>query len=197
MKAMMIKDWGTPKDLQLLELPDPQPQAGQVAIDVRAIGCNFFDTLIIQGTYQVRPPLPFAPGSEVAGVVRAVGANVTHVAPGDRVFAMLGWGGYATCAIAPAVAVLRMPDSMSFGTRRRFYRRLSDLVFRPGVPSQPATRRNPAGPRCRGGGRSRCGPDWEGARCPRSCHRWLTMEARHRPAARRRRSVRLLESGLG
>ena len=114
MKAMMIKDWGTPKDLQLLELPDPQPQAGQVAIDVRAIGCNFFDTLIIQGTYQVRPPLPFAPGSEVAGVVRAVGANVTHVAQGDRVFAMLGWGGYATCAIAPAVAVLRMSDSMSF-----------------------------------------------------------------------------------
>jgi NADPH2:quinone reductase len=85
-----------------------------VAIDVRACACNFFDILMVQGKYQVRPPLPFAPGGEVAGIVRAVGPGVERVAPGDRVFAMLGWGGYASVALAPAESVFRMPASMSF-----------------------------------------------------------------------------------
>jgi len=57
MRAMVVKEWCEPKDMELMELPDPQPGPGQVAIDVRAIGCNFFDILIAQGKYQVRPPL--------------------------------------------------------------------------------------------------------------------------------------------
>ena len=114
MRAMVAEAWGDPKDLKLRELPDPEPRAGQVAIDVRAIGCNFFDILIAQGRYQVRPPLPFSPGGKVAGVVRAVGPGVVNTKAGDRVFAMLAYGGYASVAIAPASDVATMPASMSF-----------------------------------------------------------------------------------
>ncbi|MBI3784222.1 MAG: NADPH:quinone oxidoreductase family protein [Deltaproteobacteria bacterium] len=114
MYAMIVRDWGEPADLQWTELADPELKRGEVAIDVKAIGCNFFDILMIQGKYQVKPPLPFAPGGEVAGVVRAVAPDVTGVRCGDRVFAMLGWGGFATIAVAPAATVVKMPDAMPF-----------------------------------------------------------------------------------
>jgi NADPH2:quinone reductase len=78
------------------------------------VGCNFFDILMCQGRYQVKPPLPFSPGAEVAGTVRAVGEGVEGLEPGMRVFALLGWGGFATVALAPAAAVSRIPDAMSF-----------------------------------------------------------------------------------
>jgi len=114
MRAMMATQWGEPTDLTLMQMPDPEAGPRQVSIDVRASACNFFDILMVQGKYQVRPPLPFAPGGEVAGIVRAVGPGVEHIQPGDRVFAMLGWGGYASVAVAPVDAVFRMPESMSF-----------------------------------------------------------------------------------
>jgi len=114
MQAMVAQAWGEPRDLRLVELPDPVPGPGEVAIDVRAIGCNFFDILIVQGKYQVRPPLPFSPGGEIAGVVRAVGPGVKEFSPGDRVFALLGWGGYASVALAPVTTVVHMPDTMPF-----------------------------------------------------------------------------------
>jgi NADPH2:quinone reductase len=114
MHAMIVEDWCEPKDLKLVDLPDPVPGKGEVAIDVKAVGCNFFDILIAQGKYQVRPPRPFAPGGEVAGVIRAIGPDVSGFKVGDRVFAMLGWGGYASVALAPAATVVRMPDTMSF-----------------------------------------------------------------------------------
>lgn len=114
MHAMLVEKWGEPHDLVWRELPDPQPGPGEVAIEVKAIGCNFFDILMVQGKYQVRPPLPFAPGGEVAGVVRAVGPGVSRVRVGDRVFALLGWGGYASVAVAPESAVVVMPPATSF-----------------------------------------------------------------------------------
>ncbi|MGD9764326.1 MAG: NADPH:quinone oxidoreductase family protein [Candidatus Binatia bacterium] len=114
MRAMLVEHWGEPRDLKLRELPDPQPGPDQVAIDVMAIGCNFFDILIGQGKYQVKPPLPFSPGAEVAGVVRAVGPGVTELAVGDRVFALLGHGGYASVCLAPVTGTVKMPDAMSF-----------------------------------------------------------------------------------
>lgn len=114
MRATVVEQWCEPRDMKLVELPDPVPAAGQVVIDARAIGCNCFDILIAQGKYQARPPLPFSPGAEVAGVVRAVGAGVSSVKPGDRVFAMLAWRGYASAVVAPAAAVVCMPASMSF-----------------------------------------------------------------------------------
>jgi NADPH2:quinone reductase len=114
MRAMMATTWCEPQDLQLRQLPDPEPGPGQVSIDVKAIGCNFFDILMVQGKYQVRPPLPFAPGGELAGVVRAIGPAVKGVQPGDRVFAMTTWGAYASVALAPAETVTRIPDAMPF-----------------------------------------------------------------------------------
>jgi NADPH2:quinone reductase len=81
---------------------------------VRAIGCNFADILMTQGKYQLKPPLPFAPGSEVAGVVRAVGPGVTAVAPGTRVLATVPFGAYATQVRARAAQVFALPEAMPF-----------------------------------------------------------------------------------
>lgn len=114
MQAMMMQALGEPSDMQLVECPEPAPARGQVVIDVRAVGCNFFDILMCQGRYQVKPPLPFAPGAEIAGEVRAVGDGVDGIARGDRVLALLGWGGYASVAVAAAEAVTRIPDGMPF-----------------------------------------------------------------------------------
>jgi NADPH2:quinone reductase len=116
MRAMLMKQLGEPEQLELTELPDPVPGPGEVAIDVEAIGCNYADILVCRGKYQVKPALPFAPGSEVAGTVRAVGPNVTVVAPGMRVLAQLSYGAYATVAIADARRVHRVPESMDAAT---------------------------------------------------------------------------------
>ncbi|HLE42454.1 MAG TPA: NADPH:quinone oxidoreductase family protein [Methylomirabilota bacterium] len=114
MKAMLATQWGEPSEMQYADVPDPRPAAGEVLIETRAIGCNFPDILMVQGKYQVKPPLPFSPGHEVAGVVREVGAGVTRVRPGQRVLAMLAWGGYAEQVAAPAERVFAIPDAMSF-----------------------------------------------------------------------------------
>lgn len=111
---MIVTAWGEPSDLRYGELPDPEPAAGEVVVEVRAIGCNFPDILMVQGKYQVKPPFPFSPGHEVAGLVRQVGAGVTRLRSGQRVLAMLGWGGYAERVLAPAARVFPIPDAMSF-----------------------------------------------------------------------------------
>src|SRR5215470_3525828 len=114
MKAMVMRAWGEPSALEYVDMPDPRPGRDQVLIDVRAIGCNFPDILMVQGKYQTKPPFPFSPGHEVAGVVRDVGAGVTQWAPGQRVFASLGWGGYAEAVVAPAARTYALPPAMSF-----------------------------------------------------------------------------------
>lgn len=114
MKAMIATEWGEPSTLQYAELPDLRPRPGEVLIDALAIGCNFPDILIVQGKYQMKPPLPFSPGCEVAGVVREVGAGVTRVRPGQRVLALIGWGGYASMVSAPERRVFAIPDAMTF-----------------------------------------------------------------------------------
>ncbi|UCH30908.1 MAG: alcohol dehydrogenase catalytic domain-containing protein, partial [Myxococcales bacterium] len=86
---MIVHELGGPAALQREELAGVPAGPGQVAIDVRSIGCNFFDILITQGKYQVKPELPFAPGGEVAGTVREVGDGVEGLAVGDRVTALL------------------------------------------------------------------------------------------------------------
>jgi NADPH2:quinone reductase len=114
MKALVATRCGEPSDLEYRDVPDPEPGPGQVLVDIRAIGCNFPDILMVQGKYQVKPPLPFSPGHEIAGVVRAVGAGVTRVQPGARVIASLEWGGYAERAVTPAARVFPIPDAMPF-----------------------------------------------------------------------------------
>ena len=114
MKAMIATQWGEPSEMQYAEVADPTPGLDQVLIDVKAIGCNFPDILIVQGKYQMKPPLPFSPGHEVAGIVLAVGAGVTRVHQGQRVFAMIELGAYAERAVADETRVFAIPDAMSF-----------------------------------------------------------------------------------
>jgi NADPH2:quinone reductase len=98
------------------EVLDPTPKAGEVVLDVKAIGVNFPDTLIIADKYQFKPPRPFSPGGEVAGVVEAVGEGVKHVRRGDRVIAVPGWGGMVERLAVPAAGVMKIPDGMDFQT---------------------------------------------------------------------------------
>ena len=85
MKAILCQRFGTPDELVLADIPDPVAGPGEVVAKVAAVGLNFFDTLIIAGKYQTKPPFPFSPGGEFAGVVESVGAGVTAFKPGDRV----------------------------------------------------------------------------------------------------------------
>ena len=100
--------------LQWQELPTPEPLAGQARVAVKASSLNFPDILIVQNKYQFKPPLPFVPGSEFAGVVEAVGDGVTNVKPGDRVAAMAGTGGFGSHAIVAADKLMPLPEGMSF-----------------------------------------------------------------------------------
>src|SRR4029077_5348638 len=112
MRAMLMRSLGEPDQLELVELPDPTPAAGQVAIAVQAIGCNFADILICRGRYQLKPELPFSPGSEVAGTVFAVGSGVTDLQVGQLVAAQMGFGGYATRVVADARRVQPIPSGV-------------------------------------------------------------------------------------
>lgn len=116
MKAVICEAWGQPDTLKVKELPDPQPGAGQVVIDVRAAGVNFPDVLIVQGKYQFKPALPFVPGSEVSGIIRAAADDVTTFQPGDKVIAFVPTGGFGQQLIAPAQALITMPPDMDFDT---------------------------------------------------------------------------------
>ena len=95
------------------ELPTPVPQAGQVLINIKAASLNFPDLLIVQNKYQMKPALPFVPGSEYAGVIEAVGEGVTHLKPGQSVACLSGTGGFGTHTLAPAALCLPLPAGFS------------------------------------------------------------------------------------
>jgi NADPH2:quinone reductase len=114
MRAVVVDRWMEPSELAVREVPEPETRPGTLKLEVRAAGCNFFDILMVQGRYQVKPPFPFVPGAEVAGVVREVGPGVRGFAPGDRVLATAGLGGFAEVALAPAGAAHPLPEGMSF-----------------------------------------------------------------------------------
>ena len=96
------------------ELPTPAVPAGQVLIEIKAASLNFPDLLIVQNKYQMKPPLPFVPGSEYAGVVQAVGEGVTHLKVGQPVACLSGTGGFGTHTVAPAALCMPLPDQFSF-----------------------------------------------------------------------------------
>jgi NADPH2:quinone reductase len=113
-KAIVVERYVLPSELSVKEITEPGCGDGEVLIEVRAAGCNFFDTLIVQGKYQVKPPFPFSPGGEVAGRVRRVGAGVDGIAVGDDVMARVGYGGFAELCAAPARSAVRLPPGTSF-----------------------------------------------------------------------------------
>jgi NADPH:quinone reductase-like Zn-dependent oxidoreductase len=114
MRAVFITRKGGPEVLQVREVPDPQPGPGQVRVDVRAAGLNFADVMARMGLYPDAPPLPAVVGYEVAGVVDAVGAGVTTPIPGDRVLALVRFGGQATKVVLPAGHARPMLPGMTF-----------------------------------------------------------------------------------
>lgn len=114
MKAVLSKVVGGPETLVIEDVAIPTPAKGQVLVQVKACGVNYPDVLIIQDMYQFKPPRPFSPGGEVAGVVSAVGEGVSHVKPGDRVLASTGNGGMAEYCLAAAHGVMPIPEGMPF-----------------------------------------------------------------------------------
>jgi len=114
MRAVRVHELIGPSGLRVDDIPDPSAGPGQVLIDVRASGVNFPDVLLSRGLYQFKPPPPFSPGGECAGVVREVGAGVTRVAPGDRVALTQVSGTFVEKLVAPEAAVFKLPDAVSF-----------------------------------------------------------------------------------
>ncbi len=115
MRAIRVSKFGEPEELKLEEVPTLAPAAGQVLVHVRAAGVNPYDTMMRAGTYAVKPPLPYTPGSDAAGVVEAVGAGVTKVKAGDRVYtAKTISGAYAEYTLAQEDQVQPLPEDVEF-----------------------------------------------------------------------------------
>jgi NADPH2:quinone reductase len=120
MKALLSKAVGGPETLVLSDIPSPEVMPGLAVLDVKAVGVNYPDVLIIEDKYQFKPPRPFAPGGEVSGVVKAVGEGVTNVKPGDRVLGSTGWGGMAEQLALDASRLIPIPDAMPFDEAAAF-----------------------------------------------------------------------------
>lgn len=114
MRALTCTAFGSPKDLKVEEWPSLQPGANEVVIAVEAASINFADALMVQGRYQVKPPLPFCPGTEIAGIVKSVGERVRRYKPGDRVVSWCGQGGLATECVTDVDRVMPLPAGMTY-----------------------------------------------------------------------------------
>jgi NADPH2:quinone reductase len=114
MKALLCTRYGPPDDLVLSEIPDPVAGEGEVVVRIHAAALNFFDTLIIAGKYQVKPPFPFSPAAECAGVVESLGKGVTTLEVGDRVLAYTRFGAARERITLSAAQVVRIPDGLDF-----------------------------------------------------------------------------------
>lgn len=129
MRAVVCSAFAPVDQLRVEEQPDPEPGPDQVVVAVRAAGVNFVDALFVQGAYQIKPPLPFTPGGEVAGEVVAVGPDVADLAVGDRVLAMSWLGGFATHAVVPARSVVPVPGDLTFGQAAGLVQSYGTMLF--------------------------------------------------------------------
>src|SRR3954454_6245541 len=120
MKAVVCKQFGPPESLVVEDVPSLKAGAGEVVVSVKAASVNFPDVLIIQNKYQFKPPLPFSPGSELAGVVKEVGAGVSGFKPGDKVIAFNNYGAFAEEAKTEAARLIPLPEKMDFATGAAF-----------------------------------------------------------------------------
>ena len=120
MRAIVCKSYGPPESLVVEDIESPVPGPGEAVISVKAASVNFPDVLIIQNKYQFKPPLPFSPGSEVAGIVKAIGEGVSHVKPGDEVLAMTTYGAFAEEVKTEARRLLPIPAGMTFADAAAF-----------------------------------------------------------------------------
>jgi len=115
-KALLCREYGPIDRLKVEEIPSPKAGANEVVVEVKASSLNFPDALLVQGLYQVKPPLPFSPGMELAGIVKEVGSGVRGIRPGDRVIASPGRGGFAQECLVAADRISRLPPGMDFET---------------------------------------------------------------------------------
>jgi NADPH2:quinone reductase len=120
MKAVLCKETGSIEALVVADVPSPHAGPGEVVVSTRACGVNFPDVLLVQGKYQVKPPVPFSPGVEIAGVVKEVGEGVTHVKPGDPVAGSVPYGGFAEEVLAPAKNLLPVPPDLDMRVAAAF-----------------------------------------------------------------------------
>ena len=114
MKAILCTHFGPADELEMAEIAPPQAGPGEAVVRIAAAALNFFDTLIIAGKYQHKPPFPFSPAAEFAGVVEAVAADVTDIAPGDRVMGFMGWGAARESVAVPARQLVKVPENLDF-----------------------------------------------------------------------------------
>jgi len=119
-KAVLCKQYGPPETLVVEELPSPRAGPGEAVVSVKAASVNFPDVLIIQNKYQFKPPLPFSPGSELAGVVKEVGPGVSSVRPGDKVMAFTTYGAFAEEVKTDAARLLPIPEGMDYESAAAF-----------------------------------------------------------------------------
>jgi NADPH2:quinone reductase len=129
MRAVVCQELGPPSLLRIEDRPDPQPDPAAVVVAVEAAGVNFVDGLFIAGQYQIKPPLPFTPGSEVAGRISAIGDEVTGFAVGQRVMATTGLGGFASHVVVPALALVTLPDVLDAPRAATFTQSYCTCVF--------------------------------------------------------------------
>ncbi len=120
MKAVVCQAWGEPDSLSVVEAESPAAGPGQVKLRVRAAALNFADILMVGGSYQEKPPFPFSPGMEVAGEILELGEGVSGHGVGERVMAVLNYGGYAEEAVAEAIDLMRLPDQLEFEAAAAF-----------------------------------------------------------------------------
>jgi NADPH:quinone reductase len=114
MKAILCTRFGTPDDLEMADVSQPLAGPGEAVVKVKAAALNFFDTLIIAGKYQHKPPFPFSPAAEFAGIVESVGSGVTDIAPGDRVMGYMGWGAARESVAVSAQQLVKLPAELDF-----------------------------------------------------------------------------------
>jgi len=119
-RALLCREYGPIERLRVEDVPSPRPGPNEVVVEVKASSLNFPDALMVQGLYQVKPPLPFSPGMELAGIVKEVGADLRGVARGDRVVAFPGRGGFAQECLVAADRVSPLPAGMDFETGSAF-----------------------------------------------------------------------------
>jgi NADPH:quinone reductase len=128
-RAVVCHELGPPSVLRVEERPDPEPAPGGVVVAVEAAGVNFVDALFVAGQYQIKPPLPFTPGSEVAGRIEALGDGVTGLSVGQRVLANTGLGGYAARVAVAAGSVVPLPDRLGAPQAATFTQSYSTSLF--------------------------------------------------------------------
>jgi NADPH2:quinone reductase len=129
MRAVVCTEFAPIDQLVIEDRPVPTPGPGKVVVAVRAAGVNYVDGLFVQGTYQIKPPLPFTPGGEVAGDVVAIGEGVEQVAVGDRVLAMPWLGGFASHVELSAGGVVPIPAPLSYGQAAALVQSYGTMLF--------------------------------------------------------------------